>query len=316
MTTPAAATTAEILAARPPKERVDPWRPYAWLVEPECAATGAAEDVATVFLTNRECPFHCLMCDLWKHTLDEPTPRGAVPAQLDFALAQLPPAPHIKLYNSGNFFDPLAIPPEDYPAIAERVRERRTVIVENHPRLCVARVLDFRDGLRGRLEVALGLETAHPDALARLNKQMTVDDFTRAAEWLRRNDVDVRTFILLRPPGMTEAEGVDWAVRSLEVAFAAGAGCCSVIPTRAGNGLLDRWRAQGWFTPPALESLYAVLRRGLELRAGRVFVDLWDVQKLWRCAACGPRQTEALRTMNLTQQIQDWPDCRCARPAA
>ena len=78
-------------------------------------------DVATLFLTNRECPYRCLMCDLWKNTLTETVPIGAIPAQIDYALGQLPPARQIKLYNSGSFFDPHAIPPQDHPAIAAQV---------------------------------------------------------------------------------------------------------------------------------------------------------------------------------------------------
>ena len=83
---------AEIVAARPEKAAVDPAEPYAYLVEPERTARGTVEDVATVFLTNRECPFRCLMCDLWKHTTDETVPDGAIPAQIDFALDRLAPA--------------------------------------------------------------------------------------------------------------------------------------------------------------------------------------------------------------------------------
>src|SRR5437868_894768 len=121
---------ASILAARPAKNRVDLSVPYAFLVEPERTADGRVEQVATVFLTNRECPFRCLMCDLWRNTTDERVPAGAIPTQIDHALARLPPARHIKLYNSGNFFDPQAIPPEDFPEIARRVRGFRTVVVE------------------------------------------------------------------------------------------------------------------------------------------------------------------------------------------
>jgi radical SAM enzyme (TIGR01210 family) len=304
-------STAEIRAVRPPKSPVDPWRPYAWLVEPERAANGRIEDVATLFLTNRECPFTCLFCDLWRHTLDEPTPVGAIPAQIDWALAQLPAAPHIKLYNSGNFFDPKAIPTDDHPAIARLVEPFQTVIVENHPKLTDDRVLPFRDRLTGRLEVALGLETVHPEILPRLNKQMTVADFTTAANWLRSHDCDVRSFVLLRPPGLSDAEGVAWAVRSMQVAFDAGAQAVSVIAMRAGNGAMDRLATEGWFAPPSITALYDVLCQGLELRSGRVFVDLWEVQKLWTCSTCGPRQTETLQRMNLSQQIEPWPKCAC-----
>ena len=49
----------EILRQRPAKNAVEPLVPFAFLVEPERAASGVVEDVATIFLTNRECPYRC-----------------------------------------------------------------------------------------------------------------------------------------------------------------------------------------------------------------------------------------------------------------
>jgi len=101
-----------ILSRRPERNTVDPARPYAFVAEQERAESGEVVPVAAIFLTNRECPWRCLMCDLWRNTLTESVPRGAVPAQIDVALASLPPARRLKLYNSGSFFDPRAVPPE------------------------------------------------------------------------------------------------------------------------------------------------------------------------------------------------------------
>ncbi len=133
-----------ILERRPPKRPVDPRRPYAFCVEEERTAAGQVDSVATIFLTNRECPFRCLMCDLWMHTTDRRVPDGAIPAQIRWALSQLSPARHVKLYNSGNFFDAQAIPPNDFPEIALAVTGFSTVVVENHPRLVGVRCLAFR----------------------------------------------------------------------------------------------------------------------------------------------------------------------------
>src|SRR5206468_4223048 len=109
-----------IVAQRPSRNRVDPQIPYAYLVEQERAESGEVLEVATIFLTNRECPWRCLMCDLWRNTLADTVPVGAIPTQIDYALARLPRAREIKLYNSGSFFDRRAIPASDYPEIAER----------------------------------------------------------------------------------------------------------------------------------------------------------------------------------------------------
>src|SRR5271166_3151981 len=94
-----------VLSRRSAHPAPDPWRPHAAIVEPERTRDGTVEDVATIFLTNRECPFRCVMCDLWKYTTSERVPDGAIVAQIARALADLPPARHIKLYNAGNFFD-------------------------------------------------------------------------------------------------------------------------------------------------------------------------------------------------------------------
>lgn len=309
---------AEILAARGVKNDVDPMRPYAMLVEREFGVTGAVEDVATVFLSNRECPFRCLMCDLWKNTTDVRVPVGAIPEQIRFALASLPKASHVKLYNSGNFFDARAIPPEDFTAIAEVVSGFQTVIVENHPKLCTDRVVEFQRLCSTQLEVAMGLETSHEPTLRQLNKQMTTDDFARGCEFLLSHDIRIRAFILLRPPGTTEAEGVERAIESVRFAFKHGVNCCAVIPTRAGNGIMDKLLLDGQFALPTLGSLETVLAAGFALSGGqnrrRVFADLWDVKQFATCDACVDARVERLDQMNLTQQIKKPVGClRCSQ---
>ena len=304
----------QIRAARPAKNRVDSQQPYAFLVEPECSPEGRIENVATIFLTNRECPFTCLMCDLWKNTLDESVAVGDIPRQIEFALGRLPPTNHVKLYNSGNFFDPHAIPVQDYGEIAARVQGFKTVIVENHPRLCGDDCLGFRDAIDGTLEVAIGLETTHPEVLRRLNKQMTLDDFQRGAEFLLKESIQLRTFILLRPPFLSEAEGIEWAMHSIEYAFSLGIRCCSVVPTRAGNGILEQLQTNGQFAPPNLRSMETVLEQGVRLGRGRVFMDLWDAEQFSKCDECGPARIERLRQMNLTQQVIPDVPCGCETP--
>ena len=210
------------------------------------------------------------------------------------------PRGQIKLYNAGSFFDPQAIPPVDYAEIAHSVRGFERVVVECHPSLLGGRCLRFRDLLAGRLEIAVGLETVHPDALARLNKRFTVADFQKAAAFLAAHDIALRVFLLLRPPFLTEAEGVVWAKRSLDAAFDSGAEVCCIIPTRAGNGAMEALAASGEYAPPTLPSLEAVQEYGLGRKQGRVFADLWDIEKFYTCA-CSPARAARLAEMNRTQ---------------
>jgi hypothetical protein len=158
--------------------------------------------------------------------------------------------PAIKLYNAGSFFDPRAVPPADYRAIAKAVTGFSRVIVESHPALIGARVDDFLEALSAeasgdapRLEVAMGLETAHPDALERLNKRMTVHQFRHAASELGRRGVALRVFVLVAPPFVPAGEQAEWLRLSVDVAFDAGATATAPSKPLAPRGFTPRQRS-------------------------------------------------------------------------
>jgi hypothetical protein len=301
-----------IVAQRPPRTTLDPRRPYAFLAEHERSSSGEVVPVSTVFLTNRECPWRCVMCDLWKNTLTGAVPLGAIPEQIEFALQQLPPARHIKLYNSGSFFDEQAIPPDDYSAIATLLKPFERVIVESHPALIGDRCLHFRDLLSARLEVAMGLETVNLVALERLNKRVTLEQFAVAAKRLREQAIDLRVFVLVQPPFVRSDEAVYWAQRSLDFAFDCNATAVTLIPTRAGNGAMEVLQQAGAFTPPDLRTFEKAVEYGVALKRGRVFADLWEIERIATCAHCRAARVARLENINLTQSIPPVVVCeRC-----
>jgi uncharacterized Fe-S cluster-containing MiaB family protein len=316
-----------VLQHRPPKTRLDPHRAYASAWEEEPDESGVLAPTAVVFLTNRECPFRCVMCDLWKNTLDERVPAGAIPEQIRVARSGLPAARQIKLYNAGSFFDPQQIPLEDDDEIAREVNGFERVIVEAHPAFLsgayAERCLRFKAALAGRLEVAVGLETAHPEVLARLNKRMTIEAFRKAADFLHRHDIALRVFVLLSPPFMPAGAALEWACRSIDLAAACGATACSVIPTRGGNGAIEALGDA--FTPPQLPALEAAVEYGLQRRAGpcgpaepsgpamRVFADLWDVERFFTCE-CSATRAKRLAAMNREQRVVPQVECACESP--
>jgi archaeosine synthase beta-subunit len=319
MATPYPANNVErdqwILDRRSPREALDPHKPSRFFVEKEPTSSSELVDVATVFLTNRECPWRCVMCDLWRQTLVENVPVGAIPQQIDFALSQLPKARVLKLYNSGSFFDSRAIPTEDHAAIATRANRFERLIVENHPALVDENCLRFRDLLTGRLEIAMGLETVHPEILPKLNKRMSLEQFSKAANFLRTNKIDLRVFILVQPPFMPAHEALHWAQRSLDFAFDCGATAATLIPTRTGNGAMETLAAQHEFSPPQIATLEAAVLYGLTLKRGRVFADLWDIDNVEGCRVCRNSRIAHLRGVNLTQIDTTTVTCKTCSPA-
>ena len=320
-----------VLDRRGPRPVHDPWQYQGVIVEEERAADGTRDRIATVFLTGRECPWRCAMCDLWRYTTETDTPRGAIAAQIRRAIAShavtgaADGTPrHLKLYNAGSFFDPRAVPAADYPEIAAASAGFARVIVESHPSLIGPRVdqwLVQLDSQGAALEVAMGLETAHPGALERLNKRMTVSDFQRAASALRERGVHLRAFLLVSPPFIPPDEQSAWLARSIAEAFSCGAEVVSLIPMRDGNGTVEALAREGLYAAPTLDVFEDAFDLALGMSAGRVFADVWDLDRLSTCDDCLPARRSRLVTMNLTQRAaprvscQECENVRAVRPS-
>ncbi|MCK4853929.1 MAG: hypothetical protein KAT31_06700, partial [Bacteroidales bacterium] len=253
------------------------------------------------------------MCDLWKNTSDKPVPLGAIPEQIRFALSGLPPTTHLKLYNSGSFFDNRAIPENDYQEIASLIENFASVTVESHPVFIKENSLHFRDLIKPVLKVAIGLETVHPDILPRLNKKMDLADFEHSVSYLASHGITTRAFILLRPPFLSEAEGIQWAKKSIDYAFSVGVEICILVPVRSGNGALDVLTVDNYFAQPGIRSLETVIEYGIRLKAGLVFADLWDIERFSSCDKCLEMRKKRLIQMNLHQKIYPQISCSCPR---
>jgi hypothetical protein len=300
------------------REPPAPWRPVDVLEEDERDTDGRLRRWLTVFLAGAECPFGCVFCDLWRHTLDGPTPPGALPAQVRLARGGHPGPFHgLKLYNASNLFEPRAAPPRDDTALAGAVAGVRTVVAECHPRLVGGRCLAFAGLLadRGvRLEVAMGLETVHPEALPRLGKAMDLPLFDRACDTLLAAGCGVRAFVLVGAPFVPPQDSVDWAVRSAAHALARGATHVSLIPVRGGTPEMAALAAAGCWTPPTLADLDAALDRSLAAAPPGTVVtaDLWDLDRFARCAECFDDRRARLERLNRTGRAEPRAECgRC-----
>lgn len=293
---------------------MDTDKPAGVILERERLASGEVTSSGVILIANRECPWRCLMCDLWKATTLETVPQGAVPRQVSQAVqgwrrsGALPV--QVKLYNSGSFFDPAAIPVADYGPIAEEVSFARNVVVESHPLLVGPRTLELRDHLGGSLEVAMGLETAEPETLAKLNKGFDLRQFARSADLLAREEIALRVFLLVHPPFLQGPRALEWVVKSAQYAYGCGASAVTLIPTRVGNGAMERLRDSGEFELPSLADLEAAQTAVLTLGRGRVFADTWDLEPFSSCPRCLAQRRDRLERVNLTQVAE--PPVHCS----
>ena len=187
----------------------------------------------------------------------------------------------VKIYNAGSFFDRAAVPSSVVAQAAPILRGFEKVIVESHPAFVGDAIWRFRDAISpARLQIAMGLETAHPQALLALNKGFSVEVFGAAAEQLRAYGVEFRSFLLVRPPFLDRQTGLEWVKHSIDFSFDLGASVVSLILTRLGNGALDALEKSGQFIAPNLPELKESLSYGLGLKRGIVLGDLWGLERL------------------------------------
>ena len=246
----------------------EPWRNVTGQVDPV--------DIVTVFLKANRCPVGCSMCDLHHQMLDHPTPPGSIPEQIRFAVREPHSFRWIKLYNSGNFFDPTSIPRSDYSDIIALCQPFERIVVENHPLFGQAQHERFADALSGRLEIAVGLETVHPRWLSRLGKRMSRDQFDRYALMLESWGIDLRVFLMVGAPGQTFREAFRWAKLSVRHAISVGARHISLIPARPGEG----WRGQADRLPQFdIHSLTELFCESIAEAHEKVClsIDLWNL---------------------------------------
>ncbi len=307
--------------------RVD--RPLAVSFDTERAG-GHEVGAATLLLTGAECPFTCLFCDLWQHTILTRTPLGAIPQQIAAATDELgewarssaqpsPPIAVLKLYNASNFFDERAVPEADDAAVIEAVRslplpDDVLVVVECHPKILLStsgrrRLEIYASELR--LEVALGLESTAPGAMEALMKGATLEEFSCAFELVISAGASVRAFVLFGVPigagaGLEPSDQQrQWSLETLRWARDHGASCASVIPVRPGNGAMEILAANGEWQAPTLAQLEMTFKQALALerQAPRfdVHLDTWDLEAVERgCLSEGEadRTIERLRRMS------------------
>ncbi len=286
-----ARTWRELRPKRPDAQR-SPFAEPAWLLEEERQPSGAIASSLTVFLLGRECPFTCLFCDLWQHTLKVDTPPGALPTQLELALGAAtrakgsggPAAQILKLYNASNYFDVHAVPPEDDAAILWQAQHFEKVVVECHARLLGPRCLSFAAALAGQLQVAIGFETIAPGVLARLGKGIEVQDLRRAAAFLRRAQIGLRAFVLIGAPFLARKERPEWTRRTCELALEEGAEQVVLIPLRPSPGELQRLVDAGEVELPDLEEVAATVELCAPLAPERILLDTWDLDR-WAAAS-------------------------------
>jgi len=279
---------------------------------------GEIVDSFVIILRTRGCrwAYHsgCSMCGYFNDTNPKMKVEDLL-SQVEEAKGKYRGEPLVKVFTSGSFLDDWEVPVEVQNALYDAFSSAKRIIVENRPEYVTEeKVKEIAE--RGNIMVALGLESASNETLEkRINKGFTVEDYVKAALLLNEHNVPVKTYILLKPPFMTERQAIEEAIYSVEFASKYSE-VVSVNPMNIQNYTLVEylWR-RGEYRAPWLWSVVEVLRRtaGLDVDVVSYPTAGGKVRGAHNCGKCDERVLKAIENFSLHQDISylENLDCQC-----
>jgi archaeosine synthase beta-subunit len=195
--------------------------------------------------------------------------------QIDFAFSLKPDKQTVVntekifvYYSNGNVLDRNEIPKDVLTYIFNRVANSNfsTLVVESLPQFINEEVVNLaKTHLKGKkLFVMVGLQSASNDPLVRelaINTTCTTVNFVKALDLLRGIGGEALTFLMFKPPFLTENEAIIDLVESVGWIYKFGVYSPTICPTRvAPNTILSILYEDGDFRLPWLWSLVESLK--------------------------------------------------------
>ncbi len=295
--------------------KVNPKKPVAVWSEKE-NMDGQIVDALVIVLRSKGCFWSrrsgCLMCGYNNDCLSSVASQDLVD-QCDFALNQHTGQPYIKIYTSGSFFDQDEIDVEGQNNILKLAGQKAAqVLVESRPEFITAENLQRANDLVKKLEVAIGLETASDEIRAKcINKGFQFSDYQKACDILQRSNASIRTYLLLKPPYLTEGESIADVKNSIEN-LSKISQTVSINPVNVQRGtVVEKLWKRGHYRPPWLWSLVEVLKIPSKTRIVSAPSGGGSKRGVHNCGKCDKGILNAIREFSLRGETDIFKDLNC-----
>jgi archaeosine synthase beta-subunit len=228
---------------------------------------GAPRDALVIVLRTKGCEWllksGCTMCGYFGDSHFQNVSADAVIKQFEAGLAEHRGEEVIKIYTSGSFFDEDEVPAAARRHILERAGSLTgRLSVESQPQILTSGLVQEATRHVERFEVGFGMESTQNEVLAHsVNKSWRFPQLEKGAGLLRENGGLVKTYILLKPPFLTEDEAIRDTVESVRRA-APVSDTVSINPVNVQrHTLVERLHKGRAFRPPWLWSAVEAVRR-------------------------------------------------------
>jgi len=233
-------------------------------------------------------------------------------------------SPILNLYNNGSFFNDNEISPGARSGMLKKIGQEKDIkmlVLETRPEFVTEeKIKEVKISLPGKhVEVAIGLEIKDDlYRIACINKGFTLRQFEEASQIIRKY-LNLRAYVLLKPPFLTERESIENAVETIEYAFSSGTCTVSLEAcTVQDYTLTDYLYQKGFYRPPYLWSIIEVIKR--VKTPGKLIIGLFQFypspsKTPFNCEKCSDRVFDAICSYNRTldKGFLDGLSCQCKK---
>ena len=198
------------------RESWDASKPVTVYKTPENLPDGTPCTAATVILRSKGCAWWwksgCTFCGYFNDVRDDVSAEDMF-SQWEFAKKttnQFEDCGMVKVYTSGTFFEDRENPPEWQDLVLRETAQMGLhLVVEAQAQMCTPEKISWVAERHPGCTVAIGLE-AYDDKVLRfhVNKGFTTKQWHSAVQMLRDNNLRVKTYLLFKPPFMSEGDAL------------------------------------------------------------------------------------------------------------
>lgn len=257
----------------------------------------------------------CLMCGYNQAASGSGIGEEELLKQLETAKSKLQGEEMVKIYTSGSFLDEREIPSSVRERILQDFASCKRILFESRPEFVTEESLSRLPA--DKVEIALGLESANDLILRKcINKGFGAADYQRAASLIKSKGMRVRTYLLLKPPYLTEKQAMLDTLASIDFAHALS-DSISVNPVNVQRETqVESLFRRGDYRPPWLWTLVEVLRQGRSKTDIRVFSSpsgAGTSRGVHNCGKCDADVIVAIERFAFTQDPKEFDglDCEC-----
>lgn len=284
---------------------------------------GKVTDAFVIILRTRGCSWAlssgCTMCGYFNDSMRVPVSEADLSAQFDKAMGQYKGEQIVKLFTSGSFLDPQEIQGPVRTHILKNLSERAVKIsVESRPEYIKKSLLsEIRAVVQPRtFEVGIGLETSNDLLRAHaINKGFTFKAYTAAANLLKDHEFGVKTYVLMKPPFITEREALDDCIRTTKEVkpFAT---MLSLNPTNVQRHTVVEylWK-RDQYRPAWLWSVVEFLKQSKKITDIPVKCDVvggGGIRGAHNCGTCDRSVLDAIAQFSLSQKTSVFNGLTCS----